>query len=228
MQKIGVLGGSFNPVHNGHLRLALEAVERLGLDRVELVPAARPPHKPETDLLGFEARASLLKEAVSGLPRLVVNPLEGARQGPSYTFHTLEAYRALFPGDEIVFILGTGDLLTLPAWFRGLELIDLANLAVGARPHVLAADPEFSRVQEFVDGHWPQAALDEGGAVWNFPSGNRLIYLEIPRLDISAAYVRERWSKGQSIRGLVPESVEQALFLMRSEVSKAWTGLGGE
>jgi len=225
MKKIGVLGGSFNPVHNGHLRLALEAVERLALDRVEMVPAARPPHKPETDLLGFEARVRLLEAAVSGEPNLCVNPLEDARQGPSYTYHTLEAYRALFPEDEIFFILGAGDLLTLPAWFRGLELIDLANLAVGARPDPSGA---FSRVLEFMGEHWPQASQKEGGKVWSFPSGNRLLYLEIPLLDISAAYVRERWRRGRSIRGLVPESVEQGLFAMRSEAAKAWAGIEGE
>ena len=225
MKKIGVLGGSFNPVHNGHLRLALEAMERLGLDRVEMVPAARPPHKPETDLLGFDKRVRLLEAAVSGEPNLCVNLLEEARQGPSYTYHTLEAYHALFPGDEIFFILGAGDLLTLPAWFQGLELIDLAHLAVGARPYVSGFGPEFSRVREFVGGHWPKALPDKGGKVWSFPSGNRLLYLEIPLLDISAAYVRERWRQGRNIRGLVPESVEQGLLSMRSDTSKAWQGV---
>ncbi|MDY7000638.1 MAG: nicotinate (nicotinamide) nucleotide adenylyltransferase [Thermodesulfobacteriota bacterium] len=224
MKKIGVLGGSFNPVHNGHLRLALEAVERLGLDRVELVPAPRPPHKPETGLLGFDKRVSLLEAAISGVPQLAVNPLEGARRGPSYTFHTLEAYRALSSGDEIFFILGAGDLLTLTSWFRGLELTDLAHLAVGARPDVSGAGLEFSRVREFVKEHWPKAQPDKGGTVWNLPSGNRLLYLEIPLLDISAAYVREKWRRGQNIRGLVPESVEQGLFAMRLEAEKAWQG----
>jgi len=232
MKKIGVLGGSFNPVHNGHLRLALEAVERLGLDRLEMVPAARPPHKPETGLLGFDARVSLLEAAVSGEPCLLVNLLEGARQGPSYTYHTLEAYHALFPGDEIFFILGAGDLLTLPSWFQGLELIDLANLAVGARPHVSGFGLEFSRVLEFVTRHWPkalpEASPDKGGTVWSFASGNRLFYLEIPLLEISAAYVREQWRRGRSIRGLVPESVEQGLLSMRSDTSKAWQGVEGE
>ena len=222
MKKIGVLGGSFNPVHNGHLRLALEAAELLGLDRVDMVPAARPPHKSARGLLGFEVRVRLIEAAVSGLACLGVNTLEAERPGPSYTCHTLQAYRALFPGDEIFFILGTGDLFTLPEWFNGLALPDLANLAVGSRPDVSGA---LSRLREFVGQHWPDAVPENTGIGWRFPSGHRLLSLEIPLLDISSSDVRERWRNGRSIRGLVPESVEQVLSGLGSEVLTAWSGL---
>ncbi len=104
--RIGILGGSFNPVHTGHVRMAIETLERLSLDRVELVPAKKPPHKDEADILPFELRLELVNRAVQGIPGLGSNPLEGERRGPSFTCDTLTCYRTEQPETEIYFIVG--------------------------------------------------------------------------------------------------------------------------
>ena len=132
---IGILGGSFNPVHIGHLRLALEVLEApvAALEYVELLPCAEPPHKPREGILPFELRSALLEVAGRRIPRLRVNRLEGMRSGPSYTWDTLTAYAAQYPGQRPVFILGGEDFATLPQWFRGLELPQLADFVVVPR-----------------------------------------------------------------------------------------------
>ncbi len=104
--KIGILGGSFNPVHNGHVRMAIEVLERLSLDRVELVPAKQPPHKQEGDILPFDLRLELVNQAIDGVPGLGSNPLEGEREGPSYTCDTLNCYRTEQPDSDFFFIVG--------------------------------------------------------------------------------------------------------------------------
>ena len=119
-----ILGGSFNPPHVGHLRLAVEVREALGdlVTGVDLVPCAVPPHKDASDLLPFGLRAALVEACIAGLPWLACNRLEGRRQGPSYTWDTLTAYRQAAPGTDLYFILGSPDFAQLPLWRRGTEL----------------------------------------------------------------------------------------------------------
>lgn len=149
MKRIGIFGGSFNPVHIGHLRFVIEVKERLGLDRVDLVPCANPPHKPSSDLLPFDLRFQMLADACRELDGIEVNDIESHLEGPSYTHRTLEEYRRREPDARPMFILGTLDLLTLPSWHRGPELTDIASIITvpprhhrpfadqGIRPHLL-------------------------------------------------------------------------------------------
>ena len=136
MVRLGILGGTFNPVHVAHVRLALEMAEALNLDRVELIPAARPPHKPGEGMLPFELRAALLSLAVEGLDRLSVNLMEAERPGPSYTWDTLQELAVRNPEADMYFIMGASDLLNVHLWRRGAELGSLANLAVATRDHL--------------------------------------------------------------------------------------------
>ncbi|MBU1003760.1 MAG: nicotinate-nicotinamide nucleotide adenylyltransferase [Proteobacteria bacterium] len=214
--KIGLLGGCFNPVHNGHLRLALEAGEGLGLDRVELVPAGVPPHKSGEGMLPFALRAELCEAAIAGLDLLSVNRLEGERGGPSYTVDTLTTLSVERPGDEFTFILGSEDLLALPGWHRGLVIPGLVNIAVaGRRAGGLEA------VRGFVARTWPGAvALDQTS--WHLPEGTSLTWVPAGRLDISASDIRTRWLVGQAIRGLTPVAVEQLLAERADEVKSIW------
>jgi nicotinate-nucleotide adenylyltransferase len=132
-QRVGIFGGTFNPVHIGHLRAAIEVAEAVGLQAVEFVPAARPPHKVGNGLLDFDLRLELCRLAVEGLPGFSVNPLEARRDGPSYTCDTLTALGRSRPEDEFTFILGMGDLLCLGQRKNGYDLGRLAKLAVHAR-----------------------------------------------------------------------------------------------
>ncbi len=220
MARVGILGGSFNPIHSGHLRMAVEVLERLGLARVDLVPAGVPPHKPGQGMLPFRVRLDLVQRAVEGISGLRAEPMEGQRQGPSYTSETVEAYAERDPGDEHFFILGTGTFMELPTWRRGLELPGRVSMAVVNRGRV-----ELGEVEDFISRHWPQAGWEEranGEFVWSFSSGTRLHYLEIPRLDIKASDIRERWRSGRNLTLLVPPAVEKALEEGGAEYAAAW------
>lgn len=216
--RVGLLGGCFNPLHNGHLRLALEAGEGLGLERVELIPAGVPPHKPGEGMLSFELRAALCEAAIAGLDLLSVNRLEGERMGPSYTVDTLTELIVERPGDEFTFILGSEDLLALPDWHRGLVIPGLVNLAVAGR-----REGGLEAVAGFVGRTWPEAvALDRTS--WRLPEGTHLTWISAGRLDISASDIRGRWLAGQAIRGLAPMAVERLLAEHGDEVRRVWGG----
>ncbi len=220
MKSIGILGGTFNPVHVAHLRMALEVLEQLALTRIDLVPVATAPHKDNAGLLPFSVRFNLVQRAVKGLPELCVNDLEARRPGPSYTYDTLIEYRRREPEAELYFILGSEDLKTLPLWHKGLELPRMAHLAVVCRAqwdqNCLAA-----RVQDA----WPGAEPTAFG--WQLPGDmHNIHYLEMPRLDISASMIRDKWSKGRSLRFLVPEGVETYLEAHRGEIGRYWRDKG--
>lgn len=214
--RLGILGGSFNPVHNGHLRMAVEVLEQLGLDRVELVPAAHPPHKNELGLLPFERRLRLARLSVAVHSALTVSPIESLRQGPSFTCDTLACYHTRFPAAELFFILGFATFLGLPTWRRWQELPELANLAVVDRWNV-----DDARLADFLAEHWPHAEREAKG-LWRFPSGHDLHRIRMPRLDIKAADLRRRWHEGKSLCALVPASVAADLATDTWEIEAAW------
>jgi nicotinate-nucleotide adenylyltransferase len=206
--KIGILGGSFNPVHNGHIRLAIESLELLGLDQVDLVPAAVPPHKSSAQMLPFSFRVRLLNEAVSRCPGLVVNDLEGQRPGPSYTVDTLREYRTRLPRGDLYFLLGSQDLMTLPEWREWQVLISLTHFVVVGRNGA-----DMDSVQDFLARYFPEVSLRKtSSSTWFLPSGTRIIGLPIPDLAISSSLIREKWSQGKSLTYLLPEKVEKALL----------------
>jgi len=224
--RIGILGGSFNPVHVGHLRLAVEACERLALDRVDLVPCSVPPHKDARGLLPFRLRAQAVQLALGdadGGPPLRLDSLEQERQGPSYTVDTLEAYGAREPDARLFFILGAGDLVALPSWKEGLSLPERTSLAVVPRER-----EDLNAVAEFVSDHWPDAARQDISAsaavqaLWRFPSGTELHYMPLPRIEISSTMLRRLWREGKSLLGLTPQPVIRLLEAHREQVSQTW------
>lgn len=218
MRRLGILGGTFNPVHVGHVRLALEMAEALSLDRVELVPAARPPHKPSEGMLPFELRARLLASAVEGLDSVGVNLMEAERPGPSYTWDTLSELVRREPRADIHFIMGASDLLNLHLWHRGPELGRLANLAVSSRDH-LGRDA----VEAYLAERGEMACEQAEPGRWRMPSGKFIELVDIPRLDISASFIRERFRRGANLRFLIPPGVEEQLNRLRAQVLKAWS-----
>lgn len=218
MPKLGFLGGTFNPVHIGHVRLALEMAEALSLARVELIPAARPPHKPGEGMLPFELRAELLSLAVEGIEGVAVNLMEADRPGPSYTWDTLTELVRLHPGADIHFIMGAVDLVNLHLWRRGPELGTLANLAVSTRDS-LGRD----EVAAYLADHPELGCEPFGPGKWLMPSGNCVELVDVPRLDISASFIRERFRRGSNLRYLVPPGVEGHINRLRSQVLEVWS-----
>ncbi len=217
--KIGIFGGTFNPVHVAHVRAAIEVAEALGLAAVEFIPSARPPHKLGGKLLDFDLRAALCRAAVDGIPGFFVNLLEADRPGPSYTCDTLAELTASRPGQDFCFILGLGDLLCLPTWKDGLGLGRLADLAVHSR--------EGQGIEAFSD-FFAANARDMGAtptadpAVWTLPAGHAARFVPITRLDVSASDIRARWRSGRRIDGLVNQTVLSQLLTNAETLRAAW------
>lgn len=215
---VGILGGSFNPVHNAHLRMALEAREALGLERVDLLPAKHPPHKGVAGLLPFSLRLELLHLAVAKQPGLGVNPLEGDMPEPSYSFDTLSLLNAQHPERNHVFIMGSTDLVTLPEWHRGLELPLVVDIAIVDR-HGVGLDV----VDRFLQAHWQ--CFEESSWMRRIAGGKLVAFVSMPRLDISASLIRERFCSGRDICGFVPEAVRERMLAQARLVTQCWSVL---
>lgn len=178
--RTGVLGGSFDPIHLGHLIIAVAARTALGLDRVLLVPAGRPPHKPRP-MTPFRHRLAMARLAVAGWPELGVSDIEGRRLGPSYTIDTLAALAR--PGDELWFLVGADQYRLVDRWHRPEELTRHARLAVLSRPGV------------------PRPPL----ACAHSP--RRVRFLDVPAVDVSSMLVRARLARGEPVEYILPVPV---------------------
>ena len=203
MARTAVLGGSFNPIHYGHLLLADEVLEQLDLDRVLFVPAGAPPHKPLTTLAPAADRYAMVKLATADHPRFDVSDVELRRSGPSYTVDTLEALRA--GGDELVLLLGSETFLDLMSWRAPRRIAELARLVVVPRSGS-AFDPDDVAAQKVL------AAI--GMARFAPVEGPRLppaavMILHATSLPISASELRRRAREGRSLAYRVPPAVIQ-------------------
>lgn len=218
-----ILGGSFNPPHVGHLRLAVEVREALGtlVDGVDIVPCAVPPHKDATGLLPFALRAAMVDACLSGIPWLACNRLEARREGPSYTWDTLLAYRQEEPGRQLYFILGSPDFVQVPSWHHGLDLPALCHFVVV--PRGTADGRDFvADARRF----WPEAREHApvvfGCPCVSLPGGGLAHFLAVPSLAVSASQVRRRWCDGRSVDFLVPEAVLRLLREHGADIREHW------
>jgi nicotinate-nucleotide adenylyltransferase len=196
---IGILGGTFDPIHCGHLRLALEIRAELSLDTVRLLPAPNPRLR-DTPRADVTRRLQLLAAAIEDEPGLEVDARELDRDGPTFTVDTLESLRGEFPDAALVFILGMDSFRRLDRWHRWQELTGLAHLAVAHRPG--GALPDAGPVAELL----ARCRWDDPSTLLDAPAG-RIVVCEPPLLDISATRVRSLLSQGRSIRFLVPDKV---------------------
>jgi len=186
--RVGILGGTFNPPHIGHLVCASEAATQLKLDRVLLTPVAVPPHKEARADPGAAVRLELCRLAVAGDERLGVCDLEVVRGGSSYTVDTLRELHARDPEDHLTFILGGDIALGLPAWHEPEAVLGLATLAVAERTGAARADVAERLAEAFGD----LASLR---------------FFDMPTIDVSSSEVRARIAAGRPIRYLVPDLV---------------------
>lgn len=176
----GVFGGSFDPVHQGHLTVAAAAADRLPLDRVHFVPAGQQPFKQGRHRASAADRVAMLELATAHDERFVVDRREVDRDGPSYTVDTLRALQAEFPRDPLVFLLGADAARDLFGWHEAEEIPRLATVVVLTRPG--ADSPDLSLAHRVLD---------------------------VPAVEVSATQVRERVARGESITRLVPPAVAQ-------------------
>jgi nicotinate-nucleotide adenylyltransferase len=191
MGHIGILGGTFNPPHMGHLVMAQEALDQLELDRVVFMPVAVAPHKEAPEDPGAAARADLCHLAVAGDERLAVSTLEIERGGASYTVDTLRVLHDLEPEHDLIFIVGGDMAQSLPAWREPEAVLALARLAVAEREGVRRDD-----IARRLEPLHP---------------GDRLVFFDMPRIDISSSAIRRRVAEGRPIRYLVPDAVAAAI-----------------
>lgn len=196
---IGVFGGTFDPIHYAHLALAEEAAQTLTLERVLFVPAGRPPHKPDQAITPGEDRLAMVELAIEGNPRFAVDRQELDRDGPSYTLDTLlalrggdggsvgQAGRSRWHPPELTLILSSEAFADLPSWHEPRWILELARIAVAPREG-------YPDARAVVDQHFPDLA-------------DRVVFLDGPRMRLSASELRERATAGRSLRYLVPDAV---------------------
>ncbi len=187
--RIGLLGGTFNPPHIGHLVCAQEAWAQLGLDRVLLVPVHSPPHKEAVGDPGVEHRVALCEAAVAGDERLAVSRVDADVPGRSYTVDTLNRLHEARPGDQLTFIVGGDMAASLPEWHEPRTILERCTLGVAARDGVGR-----EQILERLDRELPGAA-------------ERIRFFDMPRIDVSSTLVRSRIAEGKPVRYLVPDAV---------------------
>ena len=189
---IGVFGGTFDPIHLAHLAVAQEAAETLGLERVLLIPAGQPPHKPDQAITAGTHRLAMVELAIAGNARFSADRIELDREGPSYTVDTLEALCARSSIDggppNLTLILSSEAFATLPTWRSPRRILELASVAVAPRDGYETAIPAF------LDGEFA-------------PFRDRVTWLDGPRIRLSASELRARSAAGRSLRYLVPDAV---------------------
>jgi nicotinate-nucleotide adenylyltransferase len=196
---IGIFGGAFAPFHNGHLRLAIEARERLQLAELRLIPTGHPAHRPGSRV-SPQRRLEWLRLAIRKEKGLVADDCEIRREGASYTVDTLLALREQLPEAPLVLIMGADAFAHLHCWNRWQQILDLAHLAVVARPDArLDPPPETAPLLAGREVADPQQLNDAAGGRW--------IRLDLPLLDISSTRIRRLLKARQSIRGLVPDAI---------------------
>ena len=190
--RVGVFGGTFDPIHLGHLILAEQCREQAELDQVLFVPAALPPHKQQQPLTPFAQRAEMLSLAISGHPPFRIEELEKDRPGPSYTVDTLSELQRKRPGDELFFIIGSDSVNELASWYQPKRILELATLLVVAR-----ADWPTMSGQELREA----LALSEA-----FPLRHRNVVM--PLITLSSRDIRRRIAAGGSVRYMISRAVE--------------------
>ena len=188
-ERIGIFGGTFDPVHVGHLVIASECLHVLELDRLAFVPSASPPHKPDQKLSDSADRFAMLALAIHERPRLTVDSIEFEREGPSFTVDTLREYHRREPGADLIFIMGADSLRELHLWRDPAGILARAEVAVARRPGVAIDLDE-------VDARIPGAS-------------SRIRIVDVPLIGVSSSDIRRRVRADEPIAYQVPWRVEE-------------------
>jgi len=195
MKKIGIIGGSFDPIHYGHLLLGEQARDGAGLDRVIFVPARVSPYKTTNPPASDQHRFAMVSLAISDNIGFNVSDMELKREGVSYTYDTLKACQDLMGADtKIYFICGTDSFLSLSQWYEAESLLSEFSVIVGARPRYkdTSRDKMVEKIQETY--------------------GTEILKIHMPKIDISSTDIKKRIQEGRSIRYLLPLAVEEYIY----------------
>jgi nicotinate-nucleotide adenylyltransferase len=221
-----IFGGAFNPVHVGHLRAAIEVSDRLGFERVEWVPSYAPLHKADDALLPFAMRVALLRAALDGDRRFVINTIEQELPTPSFTVQTLEAMTRHEPQVERHFLIGNREFLRLPQWRAGARVVEMTQLVIVCRTEIDLDDFAANLTRAWP--HSRQVAAPPGAMLaFDLASDRQAVLVAIPRIDISSSLVRRYWLEGRSVSHLMPAAAVELLEQHRPAVHAAWTAAAG-
>lgn len=199
---IGILGGSFDPIHNGHLRTAVELREKLGLSEVRLVPCGQPPHRGGP-VASADQRVAMLRLAIARESGLLIDEQELQRAGPSYTYYTLSAIRERDARAPLCLIIGADQFVNFETWHRWKEIPQLAHLVVVYRPGWnLSGQIANAELAQYVQEH----LVDDTAMLRAAPAG-LLYFAQVSQMDIASSRIRELVAAGLSARYLVPDTV---------------------
>ncbi len=191
--RVGLFGGTFDPIHNAHLEVARQSLAQMNLSKVILIPSKHPPHKSEEGMTEAEIRYEMVKLAIKGKEELEVSPVEINRKGPSYTIDTLEEMKEVY--GNIAFIVGADNLINIDTWKEPEKLLESCPFIVAPRGGILRGDFE----KEIFEG-------------------KDLRFLNMSEISLSSTEVRQRIMEGQPVDGMVPEKVRE--FIRKNEIYK--------
>ncbi|MGC8718837.1 MAG: nicotinate-nucleotide adenylyltransferase [Thermodesulforhabdaceae bacterium] len=210
IRRVGIFGGSFNPVHLGHLRVAEEVCEELDLDRVLFIPTFIPPHKDPSRLVSFEHRYRMLHLVLEGHPKFVVSDIEARLGGLSYTVRTLVHLRSQYQNCDFYLLVGSDAFLEIDSWWHYLDLFQLSSITVMTRPGTSHEDLK-KFIVEKIDSRYrwtPEGRFEH-------PSWHPIRPVTVTLMDISASKIRRLVAMNRSIRFLVPEVVREYIINYR-------------
>ena len=203
MHRVGLFGGTFNPIHFGHLRVAEEVREMLGLHRVWFVPAADPPHKEGGQIIPVGHRMEMARLALHRHPQFQVSDFEATRDQTSYSLYTIAHYRELLGKQAtIFFIIGADAFAEITTWHRWQEVLTACHFAVMTRP-----GSQIARPADAVPAQFAQTYTDLGGGKYRQSSGMEIVFLPVTELAISSSDIRRHRRDGRSICFLTPPPV---------------------
>lgn len=189
---IGVFGGTFDPIHHGHLLIAGELLYRLGLDKVLFLPAGRPPHKTDQDITPDDHRVHMLESAIEGDPTLDISYVDIERSGLSYTAESMRIHKERYPDREVMFLMGQDSFRDLPHWHEPGRIAELVRIGVAMRPGIVVdVENIFHRIPEVED---------------------RVVFVDVPLIQIASSDIRRRVRSGEPIRYHVPVQVEAYIY----------------
>lgn len=190
MPYVGIMGGTFDPIHMGHLAAAEGARHLVGLDQVVFMPNRQPPHKAGRPVTLAEHRAAMVRLAIAGNPAFAFSDLELRREGPSYTLHTVQAVLAQHPDWRLAFLAGMDSLVDLTTWYEYRTLLGLIDMVIFTRPG------------------YSEAQRDAALAALGTELTGRIRLIEVPGVAVSSTQLRERARAGYPLRYLVPDAVD--------------------
>lgn len=214
--KIGLFGGTFNPVHNTHIYVAEVVMKRLDLDKVLFVPAGNPYHKKDEALLPAELRFKLIQKAVEGLNDIEVCDIDILSNGPTYTVQTLKEALKRYPDDDLFFLMGQDTFNTLPQWKDWEEIPFLANIVAVSREKYDHGEMALFLKKMFSDIEYK--GLNE----WKLKNGKSIYIIDDFDFKISSTFVREVWREGGDISPYVPAAVVEFSKENSEEIKKYW------